>query len=297
MKPTLSGIIPPMITPLDDEERLDRAALARVVAYQLGRGVHGRFISGTAGEGPALLPETRQALIRATLDEVGGRVPVLVGCMAPGAQQSLALIRALEGLNVAAAVVTPPFYYGTANPEVVLAHYRYLAEHAPLPIMAYNIPGMTHSPLTPETIAAIAEIPNIIGVKDSRGDTAHLRRVLELRPQGFMVLQGSEVGPVEDVLAGIDGFVPASGNIAPHWMAALWEAARAGRLDEARALEQQVAAYRKGVYTGGVYWLAGLKGAASLLGLCGPRCARPILPLTDAQRRQISAALDRLGLL
>jgi 4-hydroxy-tetrahydrodipicolinate synthase len=293
----LKGVIPPMLTPLDTEERIERSSVSRLVEHLIQGGVHGIFVLGTGGEGTALRASERRTMVEETVKAVAGRVPILVGCSAVSTQLVLEQIEQVADLAVAAAVVTPPYYYGTNDQTALAYHFRRIAEDSSLPIVIYNIPQTTHSMLAPETMAALAEMPNIIAVKDSCADMAHFRRLLELRPYPeFSIFQGSEVPMLDSLKLGADGLVPGSGNLAPRWLVNLYEAAKAGDWETARLYQEHVNAYRAGCYTGG-YWLTALKGAADMLGLCSERCTAPLPALTPEHRQRVHDTLHKLGLL
>lgn len=297
MSSHLKGVIPPMLTPLDAEERIEHSSVSRLVEHLIQGGVHGIFVLGTGGEGTALRAAERRIMVEATVQAVAGRVPILVGCSAVSTQLVLEQIAQVADLAVAAAVVTPPFYYSTNDQAALAYHFRRIAENSPLPIVIYNIPQTTHSMLAPETMATLGEMPNVIAVKDSCADLQHFRRLLELRPYPeFSIFQGSEVPMLDSLALGADGLVPGSGNLAPRWLVNLYEAAKAGDLETARLYQERVNAYRAGCYTGG-YWLTALKGAAGMLGLCPERCTAPLPPLSGEHRQRVRDTLQKLGLL
>ncbi|MGM0400811.1 MAG: dihydrodipicolinate synthase family protein [Chloroflexota bacterium] len=292
----LQGVIPPMITPLDAQERVDVASVHRVVGHLLEGGVSGIFALGTAGEGPAIRQAQRAVLLQAVVEAVGGRVPVLAGCMTVSTQRALDCAREAADCGADAAVMTPPFYYGTEDQEVFLEHYSYLADNSPLPVIMYNIPGMTHAFLEAETAAGLGGREEIVAVKDSSADMEHLRRLAPFcETSGLRILQGSERALIESLELGIHGLVSASANVAPHWFAALWDAFQEGDMESVRAYDEKAAAYRDGVYGQG-YWLSCLKMAMNVLGLCQPVTTRPIPPVDAEQRERIHQTLERIGL-
>lgn len=298
LKAKLTGVIPPMVTPLDDDEHVDRPAVARIVEHMLAGGVNGVFVLGTGGEGPALPMRDKATVIAETVRLINGRVPVLAGCSAVSTRQVLDEIAQAADLGADAAVVTPPYYFSWENQQVIASHYRALADESPLPIVAYNIPHMTHSPLTPETVAELAQLPRIVAIKDSHNDLQHFRRELALRPAraDFSIFQGSEKIMLDSLLEGADGIVPGSANLAPRWAVTLFQAAKRGDVAAARAVFADMNAYREGCYSDG-YWLSALKEGLHMLGLCGTRCMRPTPSVTEAHRARIVATLKRLGVL
>jgi 4-hydroxy-tetrahydrodipicolinate synthase len=292
-----SGIVPPMITPLDEHERVDQDGVARVAEHLIAHGVDGLFVFGTGGEGPVVRESERAALIRASVQAAAGRVPILVGCMATSTLRTLDYIFESAALGADAAVVTPSFYYAAPSQSVLYDHFAYLAEHSPLPILMYNIPGTTHNTLEPETAVKLAALDKIVGLKDSSGNMEAFRKVLAERPADVCVFQGSEAAVVDSLAAGCDGLVLGSCNVMVDAVVALYRAMRSGDEATARVNEAKIAAYRKGCYMApGAYWLSSLKMAMHLQGLCGPTTTRPILPVTEAHKAEILATLVELGI-
>jgi 4-hydroxy-tetrahydrodipicolinate synthase len=294
----LTGLIPPMITPLDAEERIDRPAVAKVVEHLLGAGVHGLFLLGTAGEGATVREGQHAVLIEEAVRAARGRVPILAGCIATSTRRALDYIAIAAAKGADAVVITPPFYFGTEDQNVLYAHFSHIAQASPLPVVMYNIPQTTHSSLTAETIARLAELENIVAVKDSSGKMEHFQRIIALRPQGktFSIFQGSESAMIDSLTMGADGLVAGSSNAVPGWIVALYQAVSAGEIDRALTYQQKVAAYRQACYTGH-YWLSSLKTVVSLQGYCQPFAAEPIPPVTSAHREEIRQWLASAGLL
>jgi len=293
----LFGIIPPMISPLLPDERVDRDAVVRVANHLIDHGVDGLFLLGSGGEGPVLLEAERDALIDIAVQAVASRVPVLAGCMATSTLRALTYIESAAKLGADVAVVTSSFYYGAQKQSVHIDHFGYLAERSPLPIMIYNIPQTTHNDLDAETMLELAAVPNIIGVKDSSGNTARFQRVLAGRPSAaFKVFQGSEQDMLGSLQAGADGLVAGSCNVMVDAVVGLYRAYKAGDRESALACQAEVAAYREGCYTN-AYWLSSMKMAMHLLGLCGPKTTRPIDPVGAAHQKEIRQTLQSLGLI
>ena len=271
-----------MITPLTTTGAVDEASVERLVHYMVENGVSGLFVMGTSGEGPWLDTTQRTTLIRATVQAVAGRVPVLAGALEPSTPRTLEVIKQIQDLGADAIVIAAP-YYLAADESVQREHIDTIARTATLPLVLYNIPQMTHNVISVETVRQSMKYDNIIGIKDSTGDWDHFLALLDLRQErsGFRVFQGAEKLSARSILAGADGLVPGMGNLIPATMRQITELAH----DENQIMALQDRADRLwALHTHG-YWLPCLKYAASLLGFGSGRCvgrSEP-LPVPDQQ--------------
>lgn len=292
----LHGIVPPMVTPLDADERVDEAGLERQLERLIRAGVHGIFFLGSTGEQPTLRPAERERAVRAARRVAAGRVPLVVGTMAPGTALAVENIRAAEAAGADAVAVAPPFYYPSAGPEEQIAHYRACAEAARVPVVIYNIPQTTKVMLAAETIARIAELPNVAGLKDSSGDFTHFLRVLALLRgrNDFSVLIGSPPLGGAAVLQGADGIVPGIANLDPATMLDVYAAARARDLERLAALQQRVHRLM-GLLAFGPPIVC-IKTALECMGICRVHATAPFRPLSEEAREALAAALRELEL-
>ena len=179
LKMPLTGIIPPLVTPLLDNDTLDVEGLERLVEHTIAGGVHGVFILGTTGEFASLSYKLRRELIRKTCGLVNGRVPVLVGITDSAFAESVNLAAFAADCGADAVVLAPPFYFATAQPEL-LEYLEKLVLQLPLPLFLYNMPIHTKVIISPETVYTAAQIPGIIGLKDSSSNLVYLKQVQHL---------------------------------------------------------------------------------------------------------------------
>lgn len=296
----LRGIIPPMVTPLAEPDKLDHQGLERLVEHILGGGVHGLFILGTTGEGPGLSYPLRRALTSAVCSQVAGRVPVLVGITDTAFSESVGMAIHAKEAGASAVVVAPPPYYATTQAEL-LGYFQRLAAASPLPLMLYNMPTHTKVFINAETVAAAAEVPNIVGLKDSSGNMTyfHMARSLLADRKDFAFLVGPEELLAETVLLGGHGGVNGGANLAPELYVGLYHAAREGDLNVARKLHEKVILLSRLLYTvggRGSSMLAGLKCALALRGICNDAMAEPYVRLSPEERVIISERLQMLDL-
>ena len=285
------GIIPPLATPLVDRDTLDVAGLERLIEHVLAGGVHGLFILGTTGEGPALPPAVRRAVVERTIQQVAGRVPVLVGISDTVLADSLTLARYAADSGAAAVVAAPPYYF-PAGQEPLERWCRTLVAGLSLPLVLYNMPEMVKVVLGPELVRRLAELSEIVGLKDSGGDletfAGYSKVVREVRPDWSLLIGPEQMLPQAHALGGHGG-VCGGANVHPRIFVDLQAALERG--DEARAagLQQKVLAlgrlYTVGTEPGRV--IVGVKAALAALGICGDASAAWFEQLDATQKSRI----------
>ena len=297
----LRGIIPPMVTPLLDYDKLDAAGLERLIEHLLRGGVHGLFILGTTGEGPSLSYRLRRELIERTCRQVNGRVPVLVGITDTAFVESAQVAGLAAQAGAAAVVLAPPYYFAPSQAEL-LEYVEHLVRQLPLPLFLYNQPSQTKVPLEIETVRRAAELPGVVGLKDSSANMIYFHRLVSLfqdRPD-FTLLVGPEELLAEAVLLGGHGGVSGGANLHPRLYVQLYEAAWGRDLDRVAALHRQVLQLSSGLYSlggPGAGVSKGLKCALSILGICADSMAEPFQRLDPSQRTRVEQQLRALGLL
>lgn len=300
MEPKIvSGIVPPLVTPLLEGGSLDIEGLERLIEHVLLGGASGLFLLGTTGEGPSLPYLLRREVVQRACLQVAARVPVLVAITDTIPSESLALARFAREHGADAVVLAPPYYFPLAQPELIEYVQDVLAE-LPLPLVLYNMPSMTKVSFDIATVNRLAEHEKIVGIKDSSGDMSYFHRLLRVaghaRPD-WSVLMGSEALLAEAVLAGADGGVCGGANFAPGLFVALDQAARSRDLEAVRALQQQVLALGEGVYSVGQHASAGIKGikgALCCMGICADGMAAPLRAFGPAERERLRAVLGQI---
>jgi dihydrodipicolinate synthase/N-acetylneuraminate lyase len=295
------GIIPPMATPLASMDELDVPGLERLIEHILRGGAHGLFILGTTGEGPALSYRLRRDLIERTCRLVAGRIPVLVGVTDSSFAEMLQVSSWAEKCGASALVVAPPLYFQLSQTDL-LRMVESLVRHSALPICLYNQPDLTGTTFVPDTVARAAEIPGVVGIKDSSGDIRYLKEILDRRcgHPDFTVLVGPEHLLEEALLYGADGGVPGGANIFPELPVQLYDAHCQGQHDRAHQIQERMIAIGSPIWnTGeaGSGYLRRLKCALSLLGLCSPKPAWPSVESSPEERARIEAHLTQHGIL
>lgn len=294
-----TGIIPPMVTPLLDYDKLDVPGVERLVEHILGGGAHGLFILGTSGEGPSLSYRLRRELITKVCSQVNRRVPVLVGVTDTSTAELVGVAEHSAAAGAEALVFSTPYYFPLGQPEL-MTYVQRLLPRLPLPMFLYNMPQMTKIQFEPEILRELVHDTRLLGIKDSSGNLDYFNQLLELKKlrADWKVLAGPEHLLLETLRRGGDGGVCGGANFYPQLFVQLYETATRG--DQAAADEWQrklltlSPLYACGLYSSTV--VKGMKCACSLLGLCDARPAEPFLPHGPVEREKIRGILKSLGL-
>jgi len=296
----LRGIIPPMVTPLLGRDALDVEGLERLVEHIIAGGVHGLFILGTTGEAPSLSHRLRHELTERVCALVAGRLPVLVGIADTSFVESVNLACKAAESGAQGLVLAPPYYFPAGQPEL-LEYLKHLLPELSLPLFLYNMPNRPKPMFEPDTVRAAAELPGVVGLKDSSADMIYFRQlqsVLEDRPD-FSLLMGPEELLAETLLLGGHGGVCGGANLLPRLYVDLYEAACAKDLPRVTSLHNTVLRLDATLYNVGRYgssFLKGLKCALSCLGICNDFLAEPFHRFREPQREMIRKYIDELGI-
>lgn len=306
MKLPLTGIVPPMVTPLRGRDELDCAGLERLIEHLLGGGVTALFVLGTTGEGPSLSYRLRREVIERTCRQVRGRVPVLAGITDTAFVESVHLARHALSSGAQALVLAPPYYLPGGQPELV-EYLDHLVPELPLPLVLYNMPTLTKVNWEGDLVRRCLDEPRIIGLKDSSGNMIYFHRLLGLvrqRPD-WCLLVGPEELLAETVLAGGHGGIAGGANVFPRLYVQLYQAAAAGDLARAQQLHRQVMQVSNSLYHVGHHPSAVIKGikcGLSCLGICDDFMAEPFHRFRAEERARVqrhvtelSAAIDKLA--
>lgn len=301
----IKGVVVPMVTPLRaDGVTVHEKGVHQLVERLVTQGVHGVFVAGTTGEVWALDDEQWSRLVRFAREALAGRVPLYVGVSHPSTAGAAARARLAEQLGADVIVSLAPYYIPPGQADIV-RHFQALANATALPIIVYQYPGIVKSSISLATYVELAKIPGVVGVKDSLADVTEFHHmILTLRGDGqdFRLFLGTDVLGNVAVMMGAQGLVPSLGNIAAPYIVGAYEAALAGDWPRSRAVQAQASAL-KAIYrvvSGDApfdSFLAGLKGALTVLGVeVGPPAA-PLRPCTTAESETLAEILRRGGLL
>lgn len=291
----IHGIIPPVATPMQANEDLDLPRLRWFLDRQLDAGVHGIFVLGTNSEFYALDEREKQEVVAVAVAHVHQRVPVFAGTGAETTREAVRLTRMAEREGADGVSIITPYFVQPTQQEI-FDHYRRLAESTSLPVVLYNNPGTCGGvKIEPETVARLAEIPNIRGIKDSSGDLQNTIEYLRVVPDDFAVLMGRDTLIYSSLIVGARGAIPATGNIAPALLVEIYEAFQRGDRAASAAAQKRLHPIRTSLTLGTAP--GGVKAALDMLGLSiGPSRA-PVGPLPPDKQAKMRAALREAGLL
>jgi 4-hydroxy-tetrahydrodipicolinate synthase len=304
----LTGVIPPVSTPLTPELEVDTASLTRLVDHLLAGGVDALFVLGSTSEVAYLPDADRKVVLDTVIGHVAGEVPVLAGVIDTTTPRVLDHARVAAEAGADALVATAPFYTRT-HPTEISRHFRSIAEQGGRPLYAYDIPSAVHTKLGADLVLELAAEKVLAGVKDSSGDDAGLRQVVLGRQERadigtFAVLTGSELTVDSALMMGADGVVPGLGNVDPHGYSRLFRAVRSGDRNAAREEQERLFALFGMVHVGGARMggsssaLGAFKAALHLQGIIDhPTTALPQIPLNAQEITQVKQFLVTAGLL
>lgn len=235
-----SGSITALATPFTASGALDFDAWDRLIDAQIAAGTQGVVVAGSTGEANALDDAEYDALLRRAVTIAAGRIPVLAGTGLPNTAKTIALTRRAADCRADAALVVAPPYVRPTQAGLV-AHFTAVADEGGLPVVLYNVPGRTGCDLRPETVAALAPHPRIVGIKEARPDPERMDALIALRSPGFAILSGDDPTAARAMLAGADGVISVASNVVPAAMRRLCDLARAGRRTDTEALDAALA--------------------------------------------------------
>ena len=289
----LEGVIPALVTPFHEDERIDYNAWQTIIDALIAAGVDGLLVGGSTGEFFSINEEERMVALRFCCQAAAGRVPVYgnVGCISTGATVKLARQAQAEGVDCIVAV-TP--YYLRPSPEELAEHYIEICRAVHVPVLAYRIPMFTSVDFPPQSARLIAaRCENFAGLKDSSGDFAGVRAYVHAVPdRRLAVFMGNDNVLLPALEAGAAGVMSGGANIAPKLFIDMYRAFRQGRREEAARLQDLAASLEK------TYALetfpAAIKEAMRLAGLPAGPCRRPVGPFSSEAREKLAAVLDRL---
>ena len=289
----LRGSITALITPFRGG-RVDLKAFEAFLQRQIAEGTHGLVPCGTTGESPTLSDEEFAAVVGAAVKVARSRVPVIAGTGSNSTSHAIELTQLAQKLGADAALVVTP-YYNKPTQEGLYLHYRAIAEATRLPILIYNIPGRSVVDMSVDTMARLAKIANIVGVKDA---TANLTRVTQQRAAcgpDFVQISGEDGTALGFNAHGGVGCISVTSNIAPHLCSEFQEACLKGDYAAARELQDRLMPLHDVLFceTSPVP----VKYAASLLGICEEECRLPLAPLSETSKARVRAAMTKAGLL
>ena len=286
----IKGIIPPILTPMDEEENVNEKELRNQVNRLIGAGVHGIFAFGTNGEGYALSESEKESILEVVIEETAGRVPVYAGSGCITTKDTIRMSQKAKSLGAdVLSVITP--WFAAASQNDLLEHYKEVAKAVDIPIVLYNIPARCSNALLPATVAKLAEIDNIVGAKDSSGSFDNMLQYIELtREKDFAILSGNDSLIYWNLLAGGAGGIAGCANVFPKNMAGIYDAFISGDLKQAKTLQDNIRPFRNCFRFGNPNTI--VKAAVALLGYPVGRCRRPFDQISQEGQAALSQVLE-----
>ena len=287
----IKGIIVPICTPFNEDETLNLEELKVQIDRMIEAGIDGIFPFGTNGEGYILNFEEKRAVLKTTIEHVNGRVPVYAGTGCISTKETIAqsLMAKELGADVVS-IITPSF--AKASQEELYQHYKTVAEAVDMPILLYNIPARTGNALEPETVRRLAQIPNIVGAKDSSGNWDNLKAYIDIRKErpDFAVLSGNDSLILNSLKYGGQGAIAGCANVYPHVMASIYDLFTEGKLEEAETVQNSIASFRAVFKYGNPNTI--VKKAVNLLGYPVGECRAPFNGLSEVGYAELKKVLE-----
>jgi 4-hydroxy-tetrahydrodipicolinate synthase len=287
------GVFTALVTPFRDGA-VDERALTELVEIQIAAGVNGLVPCGSTGEAATLSHPEHQRVVEVVVAAARGRVQVLAGTGSNSTVEAIQLtLHAKEAGADGALLISP--YYNRPTQDGIVAHYAEIARQTAFPLVVYNIPGRTASNILPATIARLAEIDQIVGVKESCGDLNQIAHVIALVPDAFSVLSGDDWATLPLLALGGRGVISTASNVAPGEIVDLVRAFRAGDIDRARAVHYRLQPLFDALFveTNPIP----VKAALAMRGLVAEELRLPLVPITSANRERLQAVMKDVGLL
>lgn len=288
-----TGSLPALVTPFRDGA-LDLETLKKLVDWHVDQGSKGLVPVGTTGESPTLTHDEHETVIKTVVEAAAGRIPVIAGAGSNNTEEAIRFVKFAKEAGAAAALVVTP-YYNKPTQRGLLAHFTALHECADIPIIIYNIPPRSVIDMSVDTMAELAKLPRIIGVKDATADLARVSWTRMACGPDFVQLSGEDATAVGFNAQGGVGCISVTANVAPALCAQLQEACLAGEYGKALEIQDKLLPLHKAVFT--EPGLVGAKYGMSKLGLCSDEVRLPLTTLSDATKAMMDEAMAHAGLI
>jgi 4-hydroxy-tetrahydrodipicolinate synthase len=289
----IQGSMVALVTPMNADNSLDWASLHKLVDWHLEQGTHAIVAVGTTGESPTLNVDEHLAVIKKVVDQVNGRIPVIAGTGANSTSEAVELTQAAKDLGADACLLVTP-YYNKPTQEGLFLHHAHIAQAVSIPQFLYNVPGRTGVDMKPETVLRLAQVPNIVGIKEATGDLARAKLLIEQAPSSFAIVSGDDETAVDLILLGGKGDISVTANVVPAAIARMCELALAGNAEEARAINNRLLPLHTAMFVESnpipVKW------AVEQLGLIQSGIRLPLTRLSEQYHQQVKTAMQAAGI-
>jgi 4-hydroxy-tetrahydrodipicolinate synthase len=291
----ITGSIPAMVTPMLEDGSVDYASLRKLIDWHIAEGTDCIGVVGTTGESPTVNVEEHREIIRVSVEQAKGRVPIMAGCGANSTAEAIELAKFAKSVGADCQLQVVP-YYNKPTQEGLYQHFKAIAEAVPdLPVILYNVPGRSVADMQHETVLRLAQVPGIVGIKEATGNIERAQWLIRDLPKEFAVYSGDDPSAVALMLCGGKGNVSVTANVAPRLMHELCVAAMAGHVQKAMEIQFQLMPMHKNLFVEAnpipVKW------AMARMGLCGGTLRLPMTELSKSQQPVVEAALRASGLI
>ena len=289
----ITGSLVAIVTPMQDDGSLDFPRLRSLIDWHIAEGTDGIVVVGTTGESPTVDVDEHCELIRATVQHVAGRVPVVAGTGANSTAEAVELARFASQAGATAHLSVVP-YYNRPTQEGLYRHFRTIAEAVELPLILYNVPGRTVADLANDTTLRLTEIPNIVGLKDATGNIDRACDLIERAPADFALYSGDDMSSAAFLMLGGHGVISVTANVAPRAMHALCAAAAGGDMRTLRETNAALTALHRDLFCEAnpipVKW------AVARMGLIGDGMRLPLTQLSESHHERVLKAMRKAGI-
>ena len=291
----ITGSIPALVTPMLEDNSIDYASLRKLIDWHIAEGTDCIGVVGTTGESPTVNVDEHREIIRVSVEQAKGRIPIMAGCGANSTSEAIELAKFAKSVGADCQLQVVP-YYNKPTQEGMYQHFKAIAEAVPdLPIILYNVPGRSVADMQHETVLRLAQVPGIVGIKEATGNIERAQWLIRDLPKEFAVYSGDDPTAVALMLCGGKGNVSVTANVAPRLMHDLCVAAMAGNVQKAMEIQFKLMPMHKNLFVEAnpipVKW------AMAHMGLCGGTLRLPMTELSKSQQPVVEAALRASGLI
>ncbi len=292
---TITGSIVALATPMHEDGSIDYAALRKLIDWHIAEGTDCIGVVGTPGESPTVSVEEHCEIIRVSVEQAAGRVPIMAGCGANSTAEAIELAKFARSVGADCQLQVVP-YYNKPTQEGQYQHFKAIAEATgDLPVILYNVPGRSVADMSVDTALRLAQVPGIVGIKEATGNIERAQWLIREAPKGFAIYSGDDPTAVALMLCGGHGNVSVTANVAPRLMHELCKAALAGDVKRAMEIQFRLMPVHKNLFVEANP--IPLKWAMARMGLCGGTMRLPLTPLTASLEPVVESALQQSGLI
>ncbi|MGB4119853.1 MAG: 4-hydroxy-tetrahydrodipicolinate synthase [Burkholderiaceae bacterium] len=290
----ITGSIVALITPMLPDGSVDYDGLRKLIDWHIDQGTDCIGVVGTTGESPTVNVQEHRDIIRVSVEQAKGRVPIMAGCGANSTAEAIELAKFAKDVGADCQLQVVP-YYNKPTQEGIYQHFKAIAEAVDLPMVLYNVPGRTVADMGHDTVLRLAQVPGIVGIKEATGDMSRALHLIKDVPSDFAIYSGDDPTAVALILLGGHGNISVTANVAPKAMHDLCVAALAGDAKDAAAKQLALMPLHKNLFIEAnpipVKW------AAARMGLCQPTLRLPMTPLSDGNHAALEEAMKTCGIL